>query len=567
MTLARRTALAAFALLILVLPGRADAHAVLEQTDPGRGAALEQVPAEVTFRFNEPVEVSFGSVEVYDRDGEEVSSGETFRPGERSDSVGVALEPGLGDGVYTATYRVVSGDSHPVSGGFTFTVGDAGQAASVGVADLVDEADSGAAADVALGVAKVVTYLATAVLFGGVAFLALVWGVARPPAASAAFEARLRRLFAGAIALGAVASVVGIVAQGAIATGGSLADGLRPAVIGDVLETRFGTAWGLRLADFALLAALLRVPLPRNGLAVTALGLALGFLTVVPALAGHPGVTDPRAVSLAASVVHVGAFATWAGGLVVLLAAVPAATRAIAGAEKTALLASVVGRFSAVALSAVAALLATGIVQAVLQLEAWSELVDTGYGRAILVKAALLACLIVLGGVNRQRIRPRLDRLAAAGAEASGPAGVALRRTLRAEVALVFAVLVATAVLTALSPAARESAGPFSDSATLGPAELELTVDPAAVGANQIHLYLFDRESGAQYREVKEFQVTASLPESGIGPLDLDALKSGPGHYVVRDAQFAPGGDWRLDVSLRISAFDEYATEVEVPIR
>jgi copper transport protein len=363
-----------------------------------------------------------------------------------------------------------------------------------------------------------------------------------------------------------VASLAGIVAQGAIASGGSLADGLRPAVVGDVLGTRFGTAWGLRLADLAVLAVLLRVPLPRNPVALGAIGLGLGFLTVVPALAGHPGVTDPRAISLAASVVHVGAFSLWAGGLAALLAAVPAATRELEGAEKTRLLARVVAGFSGLALWSVAALLASGVVQAILQLESWGELIDTGYGRAILVKAALLFALIGLGAVNRGRIRPRLMRLAREGAVSTGGTGRALRRTLAAEAALIAAVLVATAVLTALSPAAATQ-GPFSGSAELGPAELELTVDPSVVGANEAHIYLFDRQTGAQYDDVKELGVDASLPASDIGPLEQAVRKSGPGHYVIRDLQLGPAGSWRLEVAARVSAFDQYEAEIEVPVR
>ena len=40
---------------------------------------------------------------------------------------------------------------------------------------------------------------------------------------------------------------------------------------------------------------------------------------------------------------------------------------------------------------------------------------------------------------------------------------------------------------------------PFSGSADIGPARLELTVDPARVGPNEMHVYLFDRRAGAQW--------------------------------------------------------------------
>ena len=43
--------------------------------------------------------------------------------------LGVHLKPGLPDGSYTATYRVVSADGHIVSSGFVFSIGKAGQGA------------------------------------------------------------------------------------------------------------------------------------------------------------------------------------------------------------------------------------------------------------------------------------------------------------------------------------------------------------------------------------------------------------------------------------------------------
>jgi copper transport protein len=171
--------------------------------------------------------------------------------------------------------------------------------------------------------------------------------------------------------------------------------------------------------------------------------------------------------------------------------------------------------------------------------------------------------LIGLGALNRRR---NLPQLRTAGTGGPGRAGVVLRRTLRAEVALIAGVLATTAVLTALSPA-QATSGPFATTTGLGTAQLELTVDPATAGANEIHAYLFDSQSGAQYDEVKEFSIDASLPAESIGPLELDARKAGPGHYVVRDAELGIQGDWELEVDARISAFEELSAVVEVPIR
>ncbi len=91
-------------------------------------------------------------------------------------------------------------------------------------------------------------------------------------------------------------------------------------------------------------------------------------------------------------------------------------------------------------------------------------------------------------------------------------------------------------------------------------------MDPSRAGQNQVHLYLFDRRTGRQYDRVRELTVDARLPSRAIGPLALSVQKAGPGHYVIRRAVLAPPGEWRLDLSARVSAFDAFNTRIEVPI-
>ena len=384
--------------------------------------------------------------------------------------------------------------------------------------------------------------------------------------ARAAFARRTRLLLLLAAGLGAVMSALGLCFQGAIAGGTSLWSALDPGVIDDVLHTRFGTVWGLRLSAWLIVAVLLLLRAPHaSRVAAVAFVVLLGFLCLTPALAGHATTLDPDWVLVPANFLHVVAMAVWVGGVALLLLALPAATRLLAPEERTSVLAASVSRFSTVALTAVAVLVASGIAQAILDLAAFRDLLDTAFGRAILVKAGLLLVLIALGAWNRQRARPRLAALAARRA-APGAAGVELRRSLRAELALMLAVLSVTAALVSYAPPVGAT-GPASAGAALGPARLELTVDPARVGRNQVHLYLFDRRSGRQWDRAMELTVNARLPDKGIGPLALQAQKAGPGHYVIRRADLAPKGDWRLDVAVRVSAFDAYSARLEVTIR
>jgi copper transport protein len=173
--------------------------------------------------------------------------------------------------------------------------------------------------------------------------------------------------------------------------------------------------------------------------------------------------------------------------------------------------------------------------------------------------------LLGAGWLNRQRTLPALGRAAESGA-APGRPGLILRRTLRTEVLLGVAALAATGALAGYSPSEGAASGPFSDSADLGPARAELTVEPALAGANEIHFYFFDRADGTQWDDTKELTVRAELPARGIAPIELEPRKAGPGHYVIGGAPLSPAGDWTLEVVSRVSEFDEYRTDFEVPI-
>lgn len=578
--------------MLLFAPTGAFGHAQLLGTSPQRGAQLEQAPAQIVFRFNEPVEISFGSVRVLDADGEEVQSGTAEHPGGRGDEVAVELPSDLDEGGYAATYRVISADSHPVSGGFVFTVGKGGPALRAGIAELIDERGAGPATEIAFGAVRALAYLAIALALGGLVF---VFGVWRPgllsvasagkewSSASEAFANRAERLLLAAALLGVATSALGIVSQGATAASMSLWEALDPQVIDEVLSTRFGAVWGLRLLAWVAIAILLAIPalgvrLPRLRaktsdaarfaplLSITALAALVGFVAVTPALAGHATTQDPLAVLLPADLAHVAGMAVWVGGLLVFVAAVPVATGRLLAPDRTRLLAELVARFSPLALASVAGLLVSGVLQTVVHLSSLSQLWESAFGRAVAIKVVLLLALVGLGAYNRQRSRPALQALAKTG-EAPGGTGFTLRRALRAEVALLVAVLGVTAALVSYAPPATTTTGPYSASAELGPARLELTVDPAQVGTNEIHLYLFDARSGEQFDRPEEMSVELSLPEQGVGPLAADVEKAGPGHYVVRRAEILPGGEWEIAVRARVSEFEEYRAELEVLVR
>lgn len=602
--------LLAFGACLLVIATAAPsalAHAQLLGTSPVSGSTVQRQPSEVIFEFNQNVGGTLGAVRVYNAQGEEIDNLDVTHPQGQEHWMGVGLKPDLPDGTYTATYRVISADTHIVYGGLVFNLGHAGAAPKFTVAGLIEKNKSGKATEIAFGVVRGLDYTSIALLLGGLVFTLLAWlpalvAVAGPErewqAAERLFATRMRRLLGVAIALGVVVSVLGILLQGASAAGVSLWTSLKGTILDNTLESRFGEVWGLRAIDWVVLGCLLvgahmlgaragagegegagegddplaSAQATRGGLAVPSRWLSVGiavcaaYLAATPALSGHASIQSPTSVFFPADVLHVLAASVWVGGIASLLLALPAATRQLDGPQRSRLLLAVLTRFSPLALTAVVVIAVTGVVQAYIDVRSVHGLLHTTYGALIIAKTLLLAALICLGWVNRERVVPAFKRIAAAG-QTPGAAGLLARRTLRGEMALMLGVFGVTAALISYAPPIDAASGPFSINTTLGPAELEMTVEPARVGLNTVHLYLIDAKTGAQFTATKELTATAKLPAKGIGPLALKANVAGPGHYILSSAELSPGGTWEIEITDRVSEFEQYSHTVKVPVQ
>jgi copper transport protein len=526
----RRTftvAIAAAFCAAAIAPASAAAHAILVGTQPVTGTTVTRTPREVIFEFNQAVGGTLGAVRVYNGAADEVDDGHVTHPDGNEHWMGVGLPASLPDGTYTATYRVISADTHIVYGGLVFSIGHQSSSSQT-FASLINHDRAGPVTNVAFGVVRALDYVSIALVVGVLAFLALVAG---PALRGGAFARRAWRLVAIGAGLGILVSVLGVLLQGAEAAGVSLGGSIRWSIISNTLESRFGWVWGVRAALLAVTPVVLALVRGRGR--SWWLGGVCAYLVLTPALAGHASVQSPVWVFFPVDVLHVLAATTWVGGIAVIVLALPLATRTVEPVARTAMLVDVLGRFSRLALACVLVIACTGIVQAYIDVRSLNGLTHSTYGELVLLKTGLLGLLIGLGAVNRERVIPTLRRLVEAAAT-PGETGVLLRRTTRGELAAMASVFAVTAALVAFAPPIDAAAGPLAVNVRLGPALLEAEAAPARAGVtNDLHLYLTYASSGAPYLQTKELTVTAALPSKGIGPLTETAYPAGAGHYIV----------------------------------
>jgi copper transport protein len=671
----------AAACALLAGAGPASAHAALTGSDPRQGAVVDKAPAQVSLTFSESVSMDDDSLRVLDPKGKRVDDG---RPaGTGGTTYTVKLHAGLPGGTYTVTYQVVSADSHPVAGAYTFSVG-APSETSVSV--YTTEAGGGAVGWL-YGLGRYVSYAGFAVLVGGAAFVLACW----PRGSGVRVVQRL--VVAGWLALTA-ATLLLLLLRGSYTGSGTFGDVFDLSLLGEVLQTKPGAALVSRLlllAAAALFVAVLFGAYDKRedeekrdltfGLAVGGAVVAAG-LAATWAMSEHASVGLQAGLAMPVDVVHLLAVAAWLGGLTTLLVALYRAP------ADTPVPARAVRRFSRVAFGSVVALVLTGAYQSWRQLGSWTAFTDTRYGQLLLVKIGLVAVLVGVAYLSRRwtaqlaEAAPAVVRrrekerekeevgapksaekgsgaaksagtesgaakgagtasatakgtgtasatakgagTASATAKGTGTASGAakgagkaaataknagdsrraaqlarqraavdaarqkrqrdadphrsgLRRSVLAEAGVAVVLLAVTTVLTRTEPgrteeearAAGQSAAstsvpatgtvtldmPFDTGGRNGKGVVRVELDPARVGANDLHLYIENPDGNAI--DVPEVKVAFTLKTKDIGPLPVVPDHITTGHWSASGVQVPMAGDWEVAVTVRTSDIDQ----------
>jgi methionine-rich copper-binding protein CopC len=110
-----------FALLLLIAPMMAGAHALLESAQPRVGSSGPS-PAEIRLNFSQEVEARFSSVTLTDQAGKTVNLPKPALDPNDAKVVILPLATPLAPGIYHLEWHALSVDTHHSQGDFRFTV-------------------------------------------------------------------------------------------------------------------------------------------------------------------------------------------------------------------------------------------------------------------------------------------------------------------------------------------------------------------------------------------------------------------------------------------------------------
>ncbi|TPI37219.1 copper resistance protein CopC [Mesorhizobium sp. B3-1-9] len=515
------------AISVLALPSRAFAHAALVATDPPDGAVLTQSRAQFSLSFSEPVsplvltlvrpdgsQLALTSFHLNDQTVE-IDNPETLKPG-----------------THVLSWRVVSVDGHPVGGSALFSIGAPSAAPVAGEAvDWTLRA--------AIWAARLLVYAGLFLGVGGA--FALAW--------LAEDRRRGQRFVASALLFGLAGAPLSLGLQGLDGLGAPLARFATPAVWKTALGTSF--VWTVLIGLIALGLALLSLSGP-SALRKLSAGAALLCVGGALSASGHASAAEPQWLTRPLVFLHGAAIAFWAGSLTPLGLALrrqPAEAKAF------------LRRFSRAILPVVILLAASGIVLAIIQVQQPAALIDTSYGRLLLLKLALLLFLFTLAAVNRWTLT--------APAEA-GDTEVQRRlaRSIRIEVVIVLAIFGVAAGWRFTPPPralAIAAAQPVSIHIHTVKAMADLSITPGHAGEAAASVMIMTGDFGPL--DAKAVTLVLSKPDSGIEPIKRPATKPGDGTWRVDNLVIPLPGRWNARLDILVSDFEVVKIEAPIEIR
>jgi copper transport protein len=570
-----------------LLPGRAQAHALLVRSDPVVDAKLAEPPVVVTAWFSESLDRSLSTMRVLDGTGKRVDiDAVTFSDDDRT-MMRVGVQDSVQPGFYVVVWETLSAvDGHFIKGSFPFTVLNADGSEPSGPRPEVAGVTSGGEPTPDTVITKLAALVGAAGLVGGLGFALLVVAGA---SAAAPGEWRRRIREAGrrhalwavwpAIAVLAVAGLAELLVQARQLGGLDLVDKV-------VADTDWGERWIQRQVALAGVAVAVTAGMAwgrtREALARAALWAALAgaflYLLLV-SLVSHAGAVEGSFWAVTADFVHLAAAAVWIGMLAQLGLLLAWARRDVPDSVRTPLLAGHLQRFSVLAAVSVIALLATGTFSALTEVPAWGALVDTSYGRVLLAKLALIGLLLPVAALNAVVLRPRaLRKVASSGREALERLRRWLTRAVWLEAALAVGVLAIVGVLTQYPTARvtvesqeflRESTQVvvgYESTSQAGDLGVNISVSPNTVGANSYQVYLFP-QPGQPLAEVLQVRLRFKPPDPTLGPSEVIAEEVNPNYFKASGAFFASTGDWEVEVYVRRAGVDDVSTFFRVPVQ
>ncbi|HHQ1149225.1 TPA: copper resistance CopC/CopD family protein [Listeria innocua] len=521
MKLFKRISFILIVLYILIVPVQhVSAHAYLENSNPADQSHIKTAPEKVTLVFNEEIEADFPLIEVKDSSGKRVETGKTAVSKKNDHMVEASLPAELKADVYSVSWRVVSADGHAVSGVISFKLGD------TKATFQSTEVPSNAFDLQISSVQKAILYIGFSLFIG-----MLVFGLGlypRKEQLTAKITTRLKKIIWFALAFLGTALLMQLFVQTSITTGVSISESFQPDKLAAFLTTKTGYIWLSELISWLMLAIFTVIMVRKNKqwswFALLTESALIGYLIFAKAQNGHAAASADKIVSITADMLHMIAASVWVGGILVLLFVLP----------KTGKAREIWSRFAIVAIIAVASILVSGLLMAVMNIGQMSNLFTTNYGQILLFKIGLFLLMALLGLGHYIYLKLKNKKLPF--------------KTILIELIIGTIILIVASVLTNVQTPPPPAPKAFDETiAAEGEnAKINLRVEPATVGQNQF-IITFTSADGATKTDFEQVTITTKSTKTDE-KATFQAKLANENQYFAEGLYINQTGKWEITV-------------------
>ncbi|ULT56828.1 copper resistance protein CopC [Neobacillus drentensis] len=530
-------------LFLFIYPSFASAHAYIIKSTPYENEIVNQAPQKVMIQFDETIQPSFHSIEVFDSEGKRMDQKNGGIDPKNPSIIESSLDENLPDGTYSVQWRVVSSDGHPVEGVIPFQIGNGDT--SQDHSDNRNES-KGYLPKWDLIMIRWFQYVSNACFVGILFFYLFVLNK------ELVQDRKVNHTFSKIIKLSFITLVLSISLslplQATIESGLSWNKALSIPVLSEMLSyTQFGKTWMIQIGCLFFLLIFTYFLLKKKFkpfLIWICFILGIGLL-LSKSFTSHAASTTNVYLTISLDFLHLLSASIWIGSLMTLIALIPLSRNVDTKKQYV----DSIRRFSKWGIVLVIVLTITGIISSLSYIPNVKTLLTTNYGRVLSGKVLLLVIMILFAAVNFVKGKQSREK--------------GLPSTLWGELITGLIVLVLSVLLTNL-PSAMLSPGPYKEAKTGNHGSyITLEVTPNIIGKNTFVLFLKDQQ-GRPMKNIEQVTLTFTSLDMDMGEDIKTLIKVQAGKYKAQGMNFNMAGRWNVHAHALTKDLETVDTDFKV---
>lgn len=536
--------MAVISVFVLSYPTFPSAHAYIVKSSPSENEILSQPPKKVFIQFDETIQPSFNSIQVFDSNGKQVDmKNGRINPNNQS-IIETDLNGNLPNGTYVIQWKVVSGDGHPVEGVIPFQIGNGNNKES---SPLNVQKSKGYMPGLDLISIRWLQYISNA-CFIGILFFSL-FVLPKELGQEIRVKNTFGRLIMYSFAALCFSIIISLPLQATIESGLPWTKVINTEVLGDMLTNSvFGKAWSTQIIMMLILwlptFLICYKPFDTKIWVWISFIIAIGILKT-KTLTSHAASSENGILAAGMDLFHLLSASIWIGSIIALIALIPLSRKD----ETKKFYMDAVRRFSKWGIIIVVVLSATGVYGSLLYIPNFRSLLFTDYGRALSGKIILLVIMMAFAAINFIKGKRNSER------------GIA--RSLWGELMTGIIVLVLSVILTNL-PTAMASPGPIKEAKNVEHGNrITFEATPNVIGNNTFQVTLQDH-NGRLIKDIEQVTLTFTSLEMDMGDDTITLKKVKEGIYESQGMNFNMAGQWKVKVHVLTQDLETLDTTFKV---